>query len=152
MVLFFGAPQPTPTSSLPHTQVDLPKLSLPPFPIQKTSYLNVSTFSNNSTYGGTWGANIDGGGSAGFSKNVALTFAPLPEQSIANKTVLPAVAQKGISLHIDGGGGGGAGVTVTKGIAKGYNPYVPSDSGGKDFNVSSVVTWNGGGGGGVPSG
>lgn len=129
----------------PHTQVDFPKISLPPLPIQKTSYLNVSTFSNNSTYGGTWGANIDGGGSAGFSKNVALTFAPLPEQSIANKTVLPAVAQKGISLHIDGGGGGGAGVTVTKGVAKGYNPYVPSDSGGKDFNVSSVVTWNGGG-------
>ena len=94
--------------------------------------------------GGTWGAGIDGGGSAGFSKNVALTFNPLPEKSFNNKSILPAVAERGVALHIDGGGGGGAGVVVTKGVAKGGNPYVPTNSGsGAAPNVTTTFAYQG---------
>ena len=104
---------------------------------QKSAFLNVSTWGNQ-TVGGTWGAGIDGGGSAGFSKNVALTFNPLPEKSFNNKSILPAVAERGVALHIDGGGGGGAGVVVTKGVAKGGNPYVPVEHIGAAPNVTTM--------------
>ena len=105
---------------------------------QKSAFLNISTWGNQ-TVGGTWGTSVDGGGSAGFSKNVALTFKPLPEKSLFNKSVLPAVAESGVALHIDGGGGGGAGVVVTKGVAKGGNPYVPIASGsGAAPNVTTT--------------
>ena len=110
---------------------------------QKSAFLNVSTWGNQ-TVGGTWGAGIDGGGSAGFSKYVALTFNPLPEKSFNNKSILPAVAERGVALHIDGGGGGGAGVVVTKGVAKGGNPYVPTNSGsGAAPNVTTTFAYQG---------
>lgn len=142
-----GAPTclPTlPSPQLPVLSLGDPLAGLKAALPSKTAFINASSWSGNTTVGSTWGASIDGGGSAGFSKNVDLTFQPLPEKTIANKTILPAVAAKGVKLHIDGGGGGGAGVTVTKGVAKGFNPYVPTNSGnGAGFNVSAGAAWQG---------
>ena len=119
------APPPNPNPPQPtNTRRKLMMPSLPSIHIPFT--LNKTTWSTtNATSGTTWGAAVDGGGSAGFSKNLAINFTD------------PAGGVKGVSIHVDGGGGGGAGVVVDKGAAKGANPYVPTNSGASSAASSS---------------